>query len=277
MARVHYWQYIVDDQGRPLQDVNIRFYLSDNPTQEADIFTHHALGAPTTTSTALLKTNGDGFFELWVGDEFENVGGYVSTQKFKLVWQRAGIQIGSISNIDMFPAVFKVDETDNISSTVTDKNKTISNELAYKWDTHVDTGFAGTPHDFEPVDTLLDDSISNKLVSNNLMNWILSAVASAGSLSRPASAVAVQTAFTIPHGSWSVSGDGSFYYDISHFTGTQYPVVQVVKRKTHIVGSTGTADMDNFRFDPLNVRSLSKNVVRLSVSTAIDAEVTVIG
>ena len=114
MARIHYWQYIVDDQGRPLQDVNIRLYLSDNPTQEADIFTHHALGAPTTTSIALLKTNGDGFFELWVGDEFENVGGYVSTQKFKLVWQRAGIQIGSISNIDVYPPVFKVDETDNI-------------------------------------------------------------------------------------------------------------------------------------------------------------------
>ena len=24
MARIHYWQYIVDDQGRPLEDVDIK-------------------------------------------------------------------------------------------------------------------------------------------------------------------------------------------------------------------------------------------------------------
>ena len=270
MARIHYWQYIVDDQGRPLQDVNVRLYLSDNPTLEADIFTHHALGAPTTTSLALLQTDGNGFFELWIGDEFENIGGYVSTQKFKLTWQRAGIQIGSISNIDVFPPVFKVDETDNTSSTKTDKNKTVSNELAYKWDQHVDSVYTVEPHDFKPVDTLKDDIINNKLVSNYLMNYILSAIASAGTLSNPASALSVHTAFPIGSGDWAASGDGSFYYDLSHFFGREYPIVQLTKRD-------GNPKKDNFRFEPTNVRSLDLNTLRVSVPTAIDAVVTVIG
>jgi len=269
MARIHYWQYIVDDQGRPLQDVNIRMYLSNSPTQEADIFTHQALGAPTTTSVADIQTDGNGFFEFWIGDEFENIGGYVSTQKFKLTWSRAGIQIGAISNIDIFPPVFKVDETDNVSSTVTEKNKTISNELAYKWDTHVDSNIDSEPHSFQAVDILKSDAIPNKLVSNYLMNYILSAIASAGTLSIEATG-AIQKAFTLAGGDWSVSGDGSYYYDLAHFFGRQYPVVQVTKRM-------GNPKLDNYRIEPKNVRSLDENTIRISVSTAIDAEVTIIG
>ena len=56
MARIHYWQYIVDEEGRPLENVNVRFYLSDNPTQQADIFTHPELGAATITSVANIQT-----------------------------------------------------------------------------------------------------------------------------------------------------------------------------------------------------------------------------
>lgn len=269
MARIHYWQYIVDDQGRPLQDVNVRLYLSDNPTQEADIFTHQALGAPTTSSVADIQTDGNGFFEFWIGDEFENIGGYVSTQKFKLTWSRAGIQIGSISNIDVFPPVFKVDETDNSSSTVVDKNKTISNELAYKWNTHVDSIYAAEPHGFKPVNILSNNATSNKLVSNYLMNYILSAIASAGTLSIEATG-AVQKAFTLNFGDWSPSGDGSYYYDLAHFFGRQYPVVQVTKRMSNPL-------LDNYRIEPKSVRSLDGNTIRLSVSNAMDVEVTIIG
>jgi len=267
MARIHYWQYIVDDQGRPLQDVDVRLYLSDNPTQQADIFTHHALGAPTNTSTANMKTNSDGFFEFWVGDEFENVGGYVSTQKFKLVWQRAGIQIGSISNIDIFPPIFKVDETDNSSSTVTDKNKTISNGLAYKWDTHVDSGVAALPHDINPVDTNKTDSVYNKLVSNSLINYILSAIASAGTLSIAATG-AVERNFTVT--SWTASA-GAYYTVLSHFIGRQYPVLQV-SHASDVAGG-----LANFRYDPLKVKSLNINQIELWVSEDKHAEVTIIG
>lgn len=261
MARIGFWQYIVDDQGRPLENVNIRFYLSDNPTQEADIFTHPVVGAPTTTSVVDIQTDGNGFFEFWMGDDLETVGGYPSTQKFKLSWQRAGIQIGSISNIDVFPSVFRVDETDNISSTKSEKNKLISNELGYKWDFHADADISDTPHDFNPVNISNSDVTYNKLVNNSLMNYILSAIASAGTLSIAATA-AVERQFSIT--SWSGSAD-AYYTVLNHFIGRQYPVLQVSKSS------------DNFQYQPMKIKAINDNKLELWVADDIDTKITVIG
>ena len=134
---------------------------------------------------------------------------------------------------------------------------------------HVDSNIDSEPHSFQAVDILKSDAIPNKLVSNYLMNYILSAIASAGTLSIEATG-AIQKAFTLTGGDWSVSGDGSYYYDLVHFFGRQYPVVQVTKRM-------GNPKLDNYRIEPKNVRSLDENTIRISVSTAIDAEVTIIG
>ena len=87
MARLHFWQWIVDDEGRPLKNVIIRFYLADQLYQEAEIYTHPSLGAATTSSVAAITTDANGFFEFWVGDEFESNGGYEATQKFQLTWR----------------------------------------------------------------------------------------------------------------------------------------------------------------------------------------------
>lgn len=261
MARVGFWQYVVDEQGRPIENAIIRFYLSDNPAQEADIFTHASLGVPTTTSAVGMKTDGNGFFEFWIGDEFEDIGGYISTQKFKLTWERAGILLGSISNIDVYPPVFKVDETDNTSSTKTDKNKLVSNELAYKWDTHTAAVIIDEPHEFTAVDNTKTDTTYNKLVSNSLMNYILSAIASAGTLSIDASG-AVERNFTIT--SWTASGD-NYYTVLNHFLGRPFPVLQVYKTS------------DSFQYDPVKVKSIDTNSLELWVSDNVNTEVVVIG
>jgi hypothetical protein len=262
MARIHFWHYIVDDQGRPLENVNVRFYLSDDPPQEADIFPHPSLGAPTTTTEADIKTDGNGFFEFWVGDEFEPLGGYISTQKFKLTWERAGILSGVINNIDIFPPVFKVDETDNTSSTKDEKNKLISNELGYKWDTHVDYDApTNQPHSLQAVDTLSQDTTFNKLVSNSLINYILSAIASAGTLSIAATA-AIERNFTVS--SWTASGD-DYYTDLIHSIGRAYPIVQV--RET---------SNDEMVY-PQRVISLDANTIRLWMADNNSAEVTIVG
>jgi hypothetical protein len=53
MARYHYWQYIVDEEGTPLDNVEIRFYLSDGTgigSVEASIYRNPSTGAITTTS-----------------------------------------------------------------------------------------------------------------------------------------------------------------------------------------------------------------------------------
>ncbi len=266
MARIKYWQYVVDEEGRPLENVNIRWYLTDNPAEEAEIFTDPSLGAPTTTSEANIKTDGDGFFSFYVGDEFEALGGYTATQQFKLTWERAGVFLGSINNIDIFPPVLKVDETDNFSSTKDNKNKLISNALAYKWDTHTDGNVpASEPHDLVGVDTA--DNVSttlNKLVSNSLMNYILAAITSAGVVSIGASA-ATERNFTVT--SWTTSGNGELYYvQLDHFIGRQYPLVQVRDQATDL------------RIIPAKIYSVDTNSIQIMVSDPnLDAEVTIVG
>ena len=261
MARVHYWQYILDEDGRPLENVEIRFYLNDNPTQEADIFTDPALGISTTTSEAEIETNGDGFFEFWVGDEFEEISGYSATQKFFLTWSRAGIYSGSINNIDVFPPIFTVDEEDNTSVTKDDKNKLISNELGFKWESHVDAGIGGAPHSFEPVDTSDGNTTKNKLVSNSLISFLLTALASAGTLSIEASA-AVERQFTVT--SWSPSGDG-FYTNIDHFIGNQYPIVQLRDTDTEK------------QFIASRIVSVNSNTIRVFIAEEVNSNITVVG
>ncbi len=263
MARIHYWQYIVDEEGRPLENVNIRFYLSDNPTQESDIFTHPELGTSTLTSVADIQTDGNGFFEFWIGDEFETLAGYSATQKFRLTWERAGILIGSINNIDVFPPLFQVDETDSSSSTKLEKNKTVSNYLAYTWTQHADSTYASDdpPHSVLPVDITSTNSIANKLVSNNLMNYILSAVASAGTLSIEATA-AIERNFTIT--SWTPTGS-DFYINVNHFIGREYPIVQM-----RFSPSKDT-------YNPKKVVSINENSLRIHVTDNIPTELTIVG
>lgn len=261
MARVHYWQYIVDEEGRPLEGVDIRFYLNDNPSEEAEIFVNPAIGRPTTTSEADLKTDGNGYFEFWIGDEFEPLGGYISTQKFRITWQRAGILLGQINNIDIFPPIFQVDETDNVSSTKDDKNKLVSNALAYKWDSHVDAQAADRPHGFAPVNINSTSLIYNKLVSNSLINYILSAISSAGTISIQASA-AVERNFSIT--SWQTSGS-DYYADLDHFIGRQFPIVQLRESPS------------NEMIIPKRIVSVDTNKIRVFVSADIDAEVTIVG
>lgn len=261
MSRIYYWQFILDEEGRPLESVDIRFYLQDNPSEEAEIFTHPSLGVSTTTSEANIQTDGNGFFEFWVGDEFEDSGGYASTQKFILEWNRAGIYTGSIDNIDVFPPLFTVDEADNTSVSKDDKNKLVSNALAFKWDNHVDSGIAGRPHQFAPVDTTKTDTTKNKLVSNSLINYLLTALASAGTLSIEASA-AIERNFDIT--SWTASGD-DYYTNIDHFIGNQYPIFQI--RNT---------DTDEL-YIPKRVVTISENTIRVFVSEENNSSVTVVG
>jgi hypothetical protein len=246
MARYHYWQYIVDSEGRPLENVNVRFYLADNPAEEAEIFTHPSLGAPTITSEANTRTDGNGFMEFWVGDEFEAYGGYTSAQQFKLSWERAGILLGTINYVDVFPPVLKVDETDNFSSTKDNKNKTVSNELAEKWDSHTDENVVSSePHNLEP-----------------LMNYILAAIKSDGALSIGASA-ATESNFTV--NTWTPSGD-IFYTQLDHFIGRKYPLVQVRESSTDL------------RIIPAKIKSVDINSVQVMVSdNTVSAEITIVG
>jgi len=274
MARYHYWQYIVDEQGSPLDSVEIRFYLSDQPTVEASIFLNPTTGAVTTTSGKDLQTNADGFFEFWVGDEWEIEGGYVFDQKFRLEWYKAGIVAGAIDPVDIFPPLAAVDETitGQAVGERAKKNKLISNALAYKWNNHIDLLIpSAAPHDLHPVEVCSTDNQYNKVVSNYLINRMMTAALSASTVSLDASAADMFTSVC------GLSGDGSKgIYALSagsptgilHGLGNSWPIVQVMKLPQEEV------------VVPNTVRSIDNNNTLVEVSAsggATSYRVTIIG
>lgn len=261
MARIKFWQYILDEEGRPIQGADIKVYLANSVTEQAEIFLHPTAGVTTTTASTSLTTNGDGFFEFYIGDEWEPNGGYSAEQKFKITWSKAGIATGVIDNINIFPAIFKVDETDNTSLDKAVRNKLVSNELAYTWNDHVEARYGDQPHGVEPVDSTDTNTDINKLVSNSLLNYIFSVLTSAGTISIDASGAVVRD-FSIT--SWTSSG-GEYYTVINHFLGRDYPVIQL------------RDSADDELISPAKVTKVDSNSTRVWVSEDIDAKITVIG
>lgn len=281
MARYHYWQYIVDEEGSPLDSVDISFYLSDQPTVFANIFLNPTTGAITTTEQADLKTNANGFFEFWVGDPWEVEGGYEHTQKFRLEWYKAGIIAGKIDPVDIFPPLPSVDETatgQGIGEREK-KNKLISNALAFKWNQHIDLPVpSASPHDIQPVRFCDTDNEFNKVVSNRLINKIFQGALSAGTVSLDASAADMFTDF-VSAGDLLVSGApsaGSFILtnppnnNIKHDLLNEWPVVQVMKMPQ---GKQGQGEV----ISPNIVKSISNRRTVIEVAVSADYQVTIIG
>lgn len=271
MARIHYWQYIVDEDGRPFSDVNVEFFLNEDTdyTQFASIYANSTVGHMTTTDAINLETNQDGYFEFWVGDEWELNGGYPSTQRFKLYWDRAGIKPGEISSIDLFPPLYQVDETLSgqlVSSEAVRRNKVISNRLAYRWEQHIETMVpSAAPHNIYPVIVCDPDTEYNKVVSNELMNKIYTLAVSASTTSLDASAADIDFSEIPNDHAWSASGS-LYYADISHNLNNQYPILQVVEMATNQLEI------------PESIQSISVNDTRVVFSSsASEYTVTAIG
>lgn len=161
--RYHYWQFLVNQEGQPINDANISVFLANSDTP-ANIY----LGETTTeysNTVPQIKTNSVGYFEFWIGDDEEEHGN-PTDQKYKIKWEREGIVYGEIDYIDIFPKQEPVDETDNLS---TIRNKTISNRLANYWEGHRTHNVIldGYPiHGISFVDLNSSNTTINKLVSD---------------------------------------------------------------------------------------------------------------
>jgi len=107
MARVHYWQYLIDETGVPIEDANIYVYLAGG-TSSADILAAESGGTSFNSvppshddyvAANLITTNSEGFFEFWVEDPTGTTAPYEISQKFKISWYRAGSAEGNIDYI----------------------------------------------------------------------------------------------------------------------------------------------------------------------------------
>ena len=250
MARVHFWQFIINEEGQPVEGANISVYAAGSTTP-LTLYTSEA-GSGTVSSPPQLQTNADGFFQFWLGDTVEE-NGYPRDLKMRLRWESPGIETGDIDHVDIFSGYLEVELGDSSSErnktvsnllatswenhknsqehiihgirevnpvdTNTKRNKTVSNLDAKGWEDHKNSPFGDEPHGLEPVDEWDTSPTVNKLVSNALLNSILTDY--------------VHTA-TVAIGDWVASGE-SYYYDIGHGMNDDWPIVQIYSQSTRMV------------------------------------------
>ena len=258
MARIDYWQYLVDRQGRPLQDAEVRVYLAGTLI-EADIYLNATFGSPTKSSTEDLKTNRYGFIQFWVGDQWEVEGGYTEDQQFKVVWQNTidGIT-ETIDDVYVFTPVRPIE----ISDLDKTRDKVISNKQGHKWNRHVDSIVpSASPHDLEPVVWFDLYGKQNKVISNKLgyQMYEMAETASVTPIDISASRF-----YTEDITSWTTSG-GKYYKDITHSFNNYYPIIKVFK-----------LDSD-YEIKPEKLESVNPNTTRIWLAEGISVSVGVFG
>jgi hypothetical protein len=253
MARIHYWQYILDTKGRPVNDANIRVY-EEGTLNEANIFLHPERGTFSTSSAENLQTDEQGFFQFWIGDRWEVEGGYTEHTGFKVAWNGTDQDGNSVSEEIDHLYIFAAVEPIDITNTNEDFNKVISNRLGYKWGEHVNSIVpSASPHDLEQVVFFDLDEKFNKVVSNKLGYQMYGyqmyeMATNASSIAIDVSAARMYN-ITIKTTEWTASG-GQYYKDIKHSFNNYYvlPVLEDIDRDKQIIPkrieSRSTAGID---------------------------------
>jgi len=127
MARTHFWHYLQNEEGQPVNGANVSVYLAASTTP-AMVYLAESGGSAVDTVANPISTRDDGYFEFWIADA-NDVNGYTG-QKFKITWTKPGIIAdGAVDFVEISLSTAEVDETD-IDET---KNKTVSNYLAKTW------------------------------------------------------------------------------------------------------------------------------------------------
>lgn len=241
--RIHVWHYVLNEEGQPIIDTNVRLYLYGTTT-EANIYLSKTASSYTTCSVADIKTDSNGFFEFWLAGNWES-GGYDFTQRFRLVWNRPGIKRGYINNFNPWPNILTWVNT-SAGSDADYNNKFISNTLINTWLTHV-SGSQPIPsasiHGISAVDysSGCSNDDYNKTVSNEFIRDIIAkcqlndSISLSGSLFSGGSEITEYTATvpsgtwnTVPSASWMVSGSptpsGYTYYYKDFYASAGAPV-----------------------------------------------------
>jgi hypothetical protein len=168
MARAHVWQYLINREGQPIEGATVQVYLAGSETQ-ATIYHQEDGGSPDAVGQVVTLSNG--FFEFWIADLQED-GGYDSSQKIKIAWDKAGISKGHIDYVDVFDEsldYYPVDVKDNSQT----KDRVVSNYYANIWTEHVTgTSYNEGAHNIYSIVDGSIDTIRNKLVSDNHLNTL---------------------------------------------------------------------------------------------------------
>jgi len=123
MARSHYWQYLLNQEGQPIPYATIQLYEASTTTPVSAYATEVATSI---ISAGVLTTNTAGYFDFWAEPSL-----YPDGMKFDLLWSKPGtITSGGVYDVYVAIVNDQVDEAD----TDTTKNKLVSNNLARIWE-----------------------------------------------------------------------------------------------------------------------------------------------
>lgn len=186
MSRYHWWGFIVNEAGEPIENAEITVKLAGTD-ETANLYYDEYGNANSADTPALsagpqLTTLSNGYYEFWIGDVTE-IRGYSNDQKFKIEWIRLGVAHGEIDYVNIFPLGPQIEALSLTGCTgeglqSTTLNKMISNYLGCKWDNHVDSTVIDYNGDFRPIHGLdfiaVDDNyvaseldtIKNKIIDN---------------------------------------------------------------------------------------------------------------
>ena len=160
MSRTHFWSFLQDKTGLPIESATISIFLAGTE-EPANIYTHE-FGGSAVKTTPQLKTNSLGYFEFWIADSSDTKAGYQNSQKFKIVGNRTGIADIMIDYIDILSSILPVDPTSDDKTA----NKAVSNSMAKTWNSLLI--YQGMPIG-RPGDSTINSDEMNKFVSNNLI------------------------------------------------------------------------------------------------------------
>lgn len=101
MARTHYWQYLADGNGVPIEGARIYVYLAR--TVDLAHLSITETSAVTNAAITPILTDSNGYFHFFMLDTAESeVYGYEPSQRFKVVWVKNGITPGAVDDIEIF-------------------------------------------------------------------------------------------------------------------------------------------------------------------------------
>jgi len=265
MSLKHFWYTLLDSEGKAVSDADVYIYGAGT-SNELLIYNQSSVNI-----TQPIITDSKGIFEFYIKDQYESSNNYNPDQRMKISWSTSASSIiGEIDNIEIFHKVYKFEDFNEGDSQPTDysyKNKLVSNQTAYNWETHKDLSAETLNlHNILPVDIYdSSDDTYNKSVSNDLINDLWSVLASAQSPTITASGgVAISFEVSGSSLSWTPSGD-VYYDDFIHNFQELYPLVQIYD------------DTNKELFKPYKIIPNNTNSIRIWIFDDIAAHITIVG
>lgn len=247
--RYHWWGFIVNELGEPIDNAEVTIYLAGSDTRANvyfDEYTNEKSSAVyvdnnnNTVYTFHMKTLSNGFYEFWIGDANE-IDGYAPTTKFKIAWEKVGVAAGEVDFISIlpyYPEIVEVDPNDPDSEL---RNKLVSNKMIYDIQNDIESLTVSLSADrvyFQGQIDLIQEILRSAVLEVDTLDW--------------------------------TEVGGVYHIDWFHNIVEPYPFVVVYNTDTNKI----TNEVDVIYTDPSNIRLEATSPLNIIVKIHADFDYT---